>query len=330
MMEFEDILCQGHNGLKPCKFKSCYLYNELYGSFNKTFFFMPTTLTKYNIIPVKTYKNITKEKHLIYLENKHKPGIYCWHNINNNKIYIGSASDLRYRLYNYLSISYLKRYTLNYNSLIYKAILKYGYNEFHLHILKYCEINELIKWEQYYLNILKPKYNILKKARSSLGFKHSDETRLKFIKYKYLIHSHTTIILNKKDQCIEKYSSIRDAATRLGTNYDRLISYIRQGKLYKDNYIIIRFINLSKFSFDFEQIKNNKDLIKKSLNKEIKNKTKRFLIEVFDINKQKKENFSSIRKAAKFVNMHHAYITKCLNNKNYYKNKNFYISKKSL
>jgi group I intron endonuclease len=60
---------------------------------------------------------------------------------------------------------------------IYKAILKYGYSNFSLDILEYCEPNLLIKKEQYYIDLLKPEYNILKIAGSTLGFKHSLKTR---------------------------------------------------------------------------------------------------------------------------------------------------------
>ena len=62
-------------------------------------------------------------------------------------------------------------------SLIYSAILKYGYDSFTLDILEYCQMDILIKREQHYLNILKPKYNILKAANSRLGSKHSLETK---------------------------------------------------------------------------------------------------------------------------------------------------------
>jgi group I intron endonuclease len=58
--------------------------------------------------------------------------------------------------------------------------LKYGYSNFSLDILEYCEPSVLIKREQYYLDTLKPEYNILKKAGSSFGYKHSLETLLKF------------------------------------------------------------------------------------------------------------------------------------------------------
>jgi len=63
--------------------------------------------------------------------------------------------------------------------LIYKAILAHGYSNFSLEILEYCEPdkNIILEREQYYLDLLKPEYNILSTAGSSLGHKHSKETR---------------------------------------------------------------------------------------------------------------------------------------------------------
>jgi hypothetical protein len=42
--------------------------------------------------------------------------------------------------------------------------------------LEYCNNDVLIKREQYYLDLLKPDYNILKIAYSLAGFKHSEES----------------------------------------------------------------------------------------------------------------------------------------------------------
>jgi group I intron endonuclease len=39
-----------------------------------------------------------------------------------------------------------------------------------------CDKSEVISREQYYINQLKPEYNILPTAGSLLGFKHSEET----------------------------------------------------------------------------------------------------------------------------------------------------------
>jgi len=63
---------------------------------------------------------------------------------------------------------------------IYMAILKYGYSNFTLDILEYCEPSDLLAREQYYLDLIKPGYNLLSVAGSSLGFKHSEETLDKF------------------------------------------------------------------------------------------------------------------------------------------------------
>jgi hypothetical protein len=45
-----------------------------------------------------------------------------------------------------------------------------------LEIIEYCSPTTIIEGEQYYLDNLKPEYNILKVAGSSFGFKHSIET----------------------------------------------------------------------------------------------------------------------------------------------------------
>jgi len=53
--------------------------------------------------------------------------------------------------------------------IIYRALLKYGYKNFSLDILEYCEPDVLIKREQYYIKIIKLEYNILKVNDNNLG-----------------------------------------------------------------------------------------------------------------------------------------------------------------
>jgi group I intron endonuclease len=65
------------------------------------------------------------------------------------------------------------------SSAIYSALLKHGYSNFSLDILEYCEPSLLISREQYYIDLLKPQYNILKIAGSRLGYKHSEVTKAK-------------------------------------------------------------------------------------------------------------------------------------------------------
>lgn len=63
--------------------------------------------------------------------------------------------------------------------LINKALIKYGYSNFSLEILEYCESSLVVTREQYYIDLLKPEYNILKVAGSPLGYKHTEESRSK-------------------------------------------------------------------------------------------------------------------------------------------------------
>ena len=65
----------------------------------------------------------------------------------------------------------------NGNSVICSSSLKYGYSEFSLEILEYCDPINIIYREQYYLDNLKPEYNNLTIARSSKGFKHRLKTK---------------------------------------------------------------------------------------------------------------------------------------------------------
>lgn len=54
--------------------------------------------------------------------------------------------------------------------------MTYNYENFSLEILEYCDRSIVINREQYYLDKYEPEYNILTKAGSSLGFKHSEQT----------------------------------------------------------------------------------------------------------------------------------------------------------
>lgn len=117
------------------------------------------------------------DKSLIVSEFNNKSGIYLLHNFVNGKQYVGSSIDLKRRLYSYYSPSKLidNRYISN-------SILKYGHNNFTVLILELVEKSDHIKTdllnrEQYYIDLLKPVLNLNSTAGSSLGFKHSDETK---------------------------------------------------------------------------------------------------------------------------------------------------------
>ena len=111
-------------------------------------------------------------------ENRRLSGIYKWTNKLNGKSYIGSSVNLSKRLSNYYNYTFISK--PQHNMLIYKALLKHGYSNFSLEILEYCNPNNVIEREQYYLDLLKPEYNVLPRAGSSLGYKHTEETLVKF------------------------------------------------------------------------------------------------------------------------------------------------------
>jgi group I intron endonuclease len=90
---------------------------------------------------------------------------------------VGSSKNIANRLSIYYSRKTMLNKVNSRTSIIYSALLKHGYDNFSLDILEYCGIDILIEREQYYLDLLKPEYNILKAANSRMGSKHSLKTR---------------------------------------------------------------------------------------------------------------------------------------------------------
>lgn len=136
----------------------------------------PLEVTANSVNPVVTYTNADLDKSRIFKDNKDKTGVYRWVNCINNKSYIGSGINLYRRLYTYYDINLL----IKEDRWISRALLKNGYSNFKLEILEYCDKDKLIEREQCYIDQLKPEYNILQVAGSTLGYKHTEETLAKF------------------------------------------------------------------------------------------------------------------------------------------------------
>ena len=111
-----------------------------------------------------------------------KSGIYLIKNIVNNKVYIGSAVNIDNRWPRH-------RYDLkegkHHSEHLQSAWNKYGEQSFTFEVLEEVSNQEhLLAYEQVYLDYYKSYeidrgYNICKVAGSSLGIKHSEETRKK-------------------------------------------------------------------------------------------------------------------------------------------------------
>lgn len=107
--------------------------------------------------------------------------IYCIKNIENNKVYIGSSLDIRKRFINHKLDLKKNNHT---NTYLQNSYNKYGEKSFTISILEKCDKINIIEKEQYWMDYFKSYsskigYNILKKARSSLNYKHTEETKIK-------------------------------------------------------------------------------------------------------------------------------------------------------
>lgn len=185
---------------------------------------MPNWLSFY---AKKTYLNLINDKIKWKKDNKNKSGIYCLLNLKNKKIYIGKSNNLNKRISAYLS---LWQYNNSNNSLILKSILKHGLDNFALIILEYTKQNDLVylcKREQYWINILRPQYNIILKVdpytRSTLRSKEYKHTELVKTKLREIANNRTKLHKSRipilvKDIItgnFKKYRSIREAARDL-------------------------------------------------------------------------------------------------------------------
>lgn len=158
---------------KDVPIQKCFNLNSvIYNKSNTRFY--STSSSEVN--SEKYYDDSDLMKKLIIKDNKGKSGIYKWTNKLTNDAYIGQSVNLKNRFINYFNSSYLNnRGTL----IINRALIKYGYSNFSLEILEYCDKADLTSREQYYIDKLNPKYNILKIAGSSSGYKHTEETKKK-------------------------------------------------------------------------------------------------------------------------------------------------------
>lgn len=229
----------------------------------------------YLMIKPVIYENPLINKTQIWKENENKCGIYKWTNKITLESYIGSSINLKRRFKNYFSNNYLER-KIN-SGKIYKNIVRYGISNFRLEVLEYCDNNSIISREQYYMNYFNPEYNILKLAGSTLGFKHSTETKLKF-KCRRTRRGNITRIVNKQTGLIEEYPSIRAAARFLKVNYSSLLNYVNQNILFYNKYYILN-------------PNNTNSLYSKN----------RINIKVLDINNNSSLEFTSFRLAAKHL-----------------------------
>lgn len=164
----------------------------------------------------------------------------------NGKVYIGSAVDLKNRWNKH-------RYTLDNNihrnRHLQNAWDKYGEEYFEFVVIEYCEIEVLIEREQFYLDLMKPDYNIRLIADSNLGIKLSEETINKLKARTHSQEARNKISLARKgciannrnkifsDEDIKFIRASKDTLRKLATEYnsnEKTIANIKKHKIYKE------------------------------------------------------------------------------------------------
>lgn len=154
---------------------------------------------------VKVFSNPILERREIYSFLKGKTGIYMFFNKQNEKFYIGSGVDMCRRVNYYFQNCYFKH---NPNSIIGKAILKYGMENFCLVILEFCDKENLLSRETHFILTSNSDYNILKTAGNLLGFKHKPESIIKIGKAS-LGRKHSAEIIAKISETQKSIIKIR-------------------------------------------------------------------------------------------------------------------------
>ena len=88
--------------------------------------------------------------------------------------YIGQSQNITRRLWEHKSQRNAPRLPIS------RAIKKYGWENFECEVLEYCPAEELNEKEIYYIELLKPEYNVSKGGEQGMrGYHHSPETKEK-------------------------------------------------------------------------------------------------------------------------------------------------------
>jgi group I intron endonuclease len=249
-------------------------------------------------VPIIIYNNAETDKLRILADSKQKAGIYMWKHIESGKVYIGSAVDLSRRLTQYFSIKYLQK---NKTMHICNALASHGYLAFSLTICEYIDISNLSKKEanklilekeQFYLDNLKPDYNINLIAGSRLGALHSEDSIARMSEIQrnidrtamnnpmygkigdnhprfgksHTIDSRTKIsetkgtiiyVYNSEGSLVNSFSSANKASEEFKCSHTTIIRNAKNGKLFQEKWYLSfsenLLVNTSKGSSDSDK-----------------------------------------------------------------------------
>ncbi len=121
------------------------------------------------------FENVKESNKKISDALRNKSGVYIFINNLTKDLYLGSSLNLSKKMTSHFFHSNSSNPT---KIVITKAMRKYKLDNFSLGILEFCKPDIIIcsDLEQKWIDHYKPKYNVLKIAGSSLGFRHTIET----------------------------------------------------------------------------------------------------------------------------------------------------------
>jgi hypothetical protein len=134
-----------------------------------------------------------------------------------------------------------------------KALIKHGAKNFTFSILEYCSKGKVVEREQFFLDTLRPEYNILEKAGNSAGFRHSAESKEKIslARQNYISKSRFNLaaigsrykpvkVKDLSSNSVKIFDSVRHTAKELKISRITVEKYIKNNIVYKNK----------KFSFN--------------------------------------------------------------------------------
>jgi group I intron endonuclease len=327
-----------------------YLYSNR-NNFNKTIISQYST-SNYdtennikNINYINKYNNFKQDRNRILREQKDKTGVYLFLNNINGHIYIGSSIHLAARMKNYLNTAFLKS-KQNINMPIIKALLKYDQTNFSLLILEHVDVNVLTIRETFYITSVLPYYNILKQGYSSLGYKHTEETKQLLNKLaKNRIHSEKTkgliaraltgennpfynkshsieskirmieansaysvYIYNSFKKLLVVFPSVLTISKKINSNHLTIINYIKEKSLFRGEWYLS---NIPYNIDDIPQIEDWKSHESKTLIHDIlKNSHVKKAVFVYDNNLNFVSKYDGVTDAQRSLNINHSTIKK--------------------
>lgn len=161
-------------------------------------------------------------------------GIYKITNIVNNKFYIGSTYCFLARKNHHFNRLFHNKHP---NKYLQSSYNKYGINNFKFEILTKCPKEYNIKMEQWFIDNMKPDYNLRKTANSNLGIKFSEEHKIKIgLKNKNKIRSEELKIKIsnklKQNPNLKLYKLIVEKAKEV--NSIKILKYNKKMKFIKE------------------------------------------------------------------------------------------------